>query len=134
MSIIPALSLRRFSLVSSRIHIANACILDRINGSAVTLSVIDSHVNVSLVPSDVAAVPGRAEGCRPAAPAIDASHRSRMYSIERDMVSAMSLRSFNKRSGGMLKDADSSSRLRTRKPMKLDMTSNAAASRCAMLE
>ena len=90
---------------------------------------------MSLVPSDVAVVPARAEGCNPEAPAIDASHLSRRYSIAKDIVSAISFRNFSIRSGGMVKDVEfSSSRLRTRYPMKLERTSNAAASRCEIFE
>jgi hypothetical protein len=92
-------------------------------------------VRVSRVPSDVAAVPVRADGCSPGAPAIDASHLSRKYSMVRDIVSAMSLRSLSKRSGGMANGdrGVSSSKLRTKKPMKLEITSTAAANRCEII-
>jgi hypothetical protein len=50
----------------------------------------------------------------------------------RDIVSERSLRSFNRRSGGILKldKLVSSSRPLTRKPMKLEMISQAAERRC----
>jgi len=84
------------------------------------------------VPSEVADVPVRAEGCRPEAPAIEASHLSRRYSMVKDIVSAMSLRSLRRRSGGILTvgELPSSSKLLTRKPIKPERTSNAAPSRC----
>lgn len=86
------------------------------------------------MPSELTAVPARASGWRPEAPATELSHLSRKYSIVRETVSEISLRSFKRRSGGILKSIElvssSSSNLLTKKPMKLEMISNAADKRC----
>ena len=96
----PAASLRKESFSSSRSQSDRVRSWERVSGSST--SPVDVSQAMGSGDEDDACLSGaRAEGCRPAAPAVEESYRSRRCSMVRDIVSEMLVRSLRRRSTGM---------------------------------